>query len=90
MSGRGDGPRRSLRGLGEDVVVGPDCIIGPEVEIGRGTRLSSHVCVMGATKLGEFNTLGPFVSIGGEPQDVSYWGAPRGWRSATITRWTRA
>ncbi len=62
--------------LGEDVVIGPDCVIGPEVEIGRGTRLSSHVCLMGVTKLGAFNTLGSFVSIGGEPQDVSYWGAP--------------
>ena len=25
-------------------------------------------------RVGEFNTIGPFVAIGGEPQDLSYWG----------------
>src|SRR5262249_54364604 len=45
-----------------------------EVEIGRGTQLFSHVSLMGVTKLGEFNTIGPFVVIGSEPQDLSYWG----------------
>jgi UDP-N-acetylglucosamine acyltransferase len=58
------------------VIVGPNCVIGPEVEIGKGTRLSSHVCLLGATRLGEFNTIGSFVTIGSEPQDVTYWGAP--------------
>lgn len=55
----------------EDAVIGPCCVIGPQVQIGRGTRLVSQVCLMGVTEIGEFNTLGPFVSIGGVPQDVS-------------------
>ena len=61
--------------LGEDVYIGPCCVIGPDVEIGRGTRLQGHVCLLGAVELGEFNTVGEFVAIGGEPQDLSYWGA---------------
>lgn len=60
--------------LAQDVVVGPGCVIGPEVELGRGTELVGHICLMGAVKLGEFNTIGPFTAIGGAPQDLSYWG----------------
>jgi UDP-N-acetylglucosamine acyltransferase len=60
--------------LADDVDVGPYCVIGPDVKIGKGTRLLSHVCVMGVTTLGEFNTISPFVVIGGDPQDVSYQG----------------
>jgi UDP-N-acetylglucosamine acyltransferase len=55
----------------EDAVIGPCCVIGPQVQIGRGTRLLSQVCLTGVIKIGEFNTLGPFVSIGDVPQDVS-------------------
>jgi len=61
--------------MASDVIVGPGCVIGPEVTIGRGTRLSSHVCLMGTITIGEFNTIGPFVAIGDKPQDVSYKGA---------------
>lgn len=57
--------------LDEEVEVGPGCVIGPGVQIGRGTRLASHVCLLGLVKLGEFNTIGSFVAIGGEPQDLS-------------------
>jgi UDP-N-acetylglucosamine acyltransferase len=57
-----------------DTFIGPGCVIGPHVEIGRGTRLVGHVCLLGAVRIGEFNTIGPFVAIGGEPQDLSYWG----------------
>lgn len=60
--------------LGEETEIGPGCVIGPDVQIGRGTRLSSHVCLLGNVKIGEFNTVRPFVSIGGPPQDVSYRG----------------
>ena len=61
--------------LARDSVVGPGCVIGPDVEIGRGTKLLSHVCMSGVVRVGEFNTIGPFVAIGGEPQDLSYWGS---------------
>jgi len=58
-----------------DTEVGAGCVIGPDVEIGRGTKLLSHVCMSGVVRVGEFNTIGPFVAIGGEPQDLSYWGS---------------
>lgn len=60
--------------LADDVEVGPYCVIGPDVKIGRGTRLISHVCLMGVTTLGEFNTISPFAVLGGDPQDISYRG----------------
>ncbi len=55
-------------------MIGPGCVIGPDVEIGRGTHLLSHVCLSGVIKLGEHNRVGSFVAIGGEPQDLTYWG----------------
>jgi len=60
--------------LADDVEVGPYCVIGPDVKIGRGTRLIAHVCIEGATSLGEQNVVHPFAVIGGEPQDLSYRG----------------
>jgi len=62
--------------IAEDVEIGPYCVIGPDVRIGRGTRLVSHVTVLGHVTIGEFNQLSPFCVIGGEPQDLSYRGAP--------------
>jgi UDP-N-acetylglucosamine acyltransferase len=61
--------------IAKDAQVGRGCVIGPDVEIGRGTRLAGQVCLLGSVRIGEFNTIGPFVAIGGEPQDLSYWGA---------------
>jgi UDP-N-acetylglucosamine acyltransferase len=61
--------------VANDAVIGPCCVIGPDVEIGRGTQLVSHVCLLGTVRIGEFNTIGPFAAIGGEPQDLSYWGS---------------
>lgn len=62
--------------LADDVEVGPYCVIGPDVRIGRGTRLLGHICILGVTAIGDFNTISPFVVIGGDPQDVSYLGSP--------------
>ena len=62
--------------LAEDVEIGPGCFIGPDVVIGRGTRLLGQVCLLGVVVIGEFNTIGPYVAIGSEPQDYSYWGTP--------------
>jgi UDP-N-acetylglucosamine acyltransferase len=61
--------------IAPDVEIGPGCVIGPGVEIGRGTRLIANVCVLGEVRIGEFNTIGPYVAIGGEPQDLTYWGS---------------
>ena len=60
--------------IAKDALIGRGCVIGPDVEIGRGTRVASQVCLLGAVQIGEFNTIGPFSAIGGEPQDLSYWG----------------
>ena len=48
----------------------------PRCRSAAGTRLTSHVCLMGVVKLGEYNTIRPFVAIGGTPQDVSYRDSP--------------
>lgn len=56
--------------LAEDVSVGPFCCIGPDVSIGSGTRLLSHVVVMGHTRIGAGNVIWPHVTLGGWPQDV--------------------
>jgi UDP-N-acetylglucosamine acyltransferase len=62
--------------IADDVEIGPYCVIGPDVTIGRGTRLIAHVFIDGITTIGEDNTIYPFASIGGEPQDVSFRGSP--------------
>lgn len=60
--------------LDNDVEIGPFCVVGPDVSIGRGTKLISHVNLMGRVTLGQHNQLYPGVVIGGEPQDLSYRG----------------
>ncbi len=61
-------PRASVH---DDAEIGPGCVIGPEVRIGRGTRLDRNVCLLGVVSLGEYNTIGSFVAIGGDPQESS-------------------
>lgn len=58
--------------LHEDVEVGPFCHVGPQVEIGRGTRLVSHVVISGPTRIGEGNIFYPYCSIGQRSQDLKY------------------
>jgi len=60
--------------IADDVEIGPYCVIGPDVKIGRGCRLVAHVCILGRSTLGEYNTVFPFATIGCEPQDLSYKG----------------
>ena len=60
--------------LADDVRVGPYSIIGDNVEIGRGTRIDSHVVVNGPTTIGEDNHIYQFASIGDDPQDKKYAG----------------
>jgi UDP-N-acetylglucosamine acyltransferase len=56
----------------ESVEIGPYCIIGPNVEIGEGTTIASHVCIDGHTRIGKYNKIFPFCSIGAAPQDMTY------------------
>jgi UDP-N-acetylglucosamine acyltransferase len=60
--------------LGSDVSVGPWSIIGPEVEIGPGTIIGSHVVLKGPTRLGAYNKIYSFSSVGDDPQDKKYQG----------------
>jgi UDP-N-acetylglucosamine acyltransferase len=62
--------------LGDDVEIGPFCVVGPHVRIGAGTVLQSHVSILGHTTIGCDNRFFANSVIGGEPQDLSYRGAP--------------
>ena len=66
----------SKASLAEDVEVGPFCVVGPEAVIGAGTKLISHVVVMGRTTIGKNNQVYPNCVLGGAPQDRKYRGAP--------------
>jgi UDP-N-acetylglucosamine acyltransferase len=63
--------------LDDGVEVGPFCFIEGRARIGAGTRLVSHVTILGDTELGRDNVLHSNVVIGDEPQDISYTGGPR-------------
>ena len=60
--------------ISEDVTVGPFSVIGPDVVIGKGTKIQSHVSIIGNTKIGKNNNIYPFASIGNDPQDLKYSG----------------
>jgi UDP-N-acetylglucosamine acyltransferase len=61
--------------IAEDVEIGPYCVVGPHVRIGRGTRLIAHVCILNQTTIGENNVFHPFVTLGDDPQDLSFRGS---------------
>jgi UDP-N-acetylglucosamine acyltransferase len=54
--------------------IGPFCSIGDEVEIGEGARLLANVYVEGPTRIGKYNILQPFSTVGVSPQDLKYHG----------------
>ena len=58
--------------LAEDVEIGPFCLVGPHVKIGAGTKLESHVTVVGHTTIGCRNRFYPNCVIGTPPQDLSW------------------
>jgi UDP-N-acetylglucosamine acyltransferase len=58
--------------LADGVEIGPFCVVGPDVKIGAGTKLDSHVVLIGNTVVGERNRFCANTVIGGEPQDKSY------------------
>lgn len=60
--------------IGEGVKVGPWSIIGPDVEIGAGTEIGAHVVISCNTTIGNNNKIYPYVSLGGDPQDLHYKG----------------
>lgn len=58
--------------LGKGVSVGPFSIIGSGVKIGNGTVIGSHVLIEANTKIGNACKIFQGVSIGGEPQVMSF------------------
>ena len=60
--------------IGAGASVGPLCHVGAEASIGAGTRLVSHVTVIGATSIGENCVVFPQAVLGGPPQDLGYEG----------------
>ncbi len=60
--------------IGANVQIGPFCFVDSKVEIGEGTELLSHVVVKGPTKIGRFNRIFQFASIGEACQDLKYAG----------------
>lgn len=63
--------------LDDGVEIGPFCFLDGAIRLGAGTRLISHVTILGDTELGENNVVHPNVVIGDEPQDLSYSGGRR-------------
>ena len=60
--------------IDQNVEIGPYTVIGPDVEIQEGTKIQSHVSIIGRTKIGKNNKIYPFASIGNDPQDLKYKG----------------
>lgn len=60
--------------LAADVVIGPLCYVGANVCIGAGTRLVSHVSVLGRTTIGAGNVIWPQAVLGADPQDLKFRG----------------
>ncbi len=57
-----------------DAEIGPFCFVGRQAQIGSGTRLISHVSILGRTRIGCHNTIWPQATIGAEPQDLKFAG----------------
>lgn len=62
--------------LADGVEIGPNCYVGPGVSIDSGTKLVANVVVRGPCRIGKNNTIHPFASIGGDPQDLTWKGEP--------------
>ncbi len=58
--------------LADSVFVGPYCIIEDHVKIGENTRLIAQCHIYSNTTIGAGNTIFPFASLGGAPNDISY------------------
>ena len=58
--------------------IGPFVVIGPNVEIAAGTKIGPNAVLDGHTTIGENCNIYAGVTIGLEPQDLSYKGEPTG------------
>lgn len=62
--------------LDVDVQIGAYATVGPGVSIGRGTIVGNHSLIERNTRIGEKNRIGAFVTLGTDPQDLSFKGQP--------------
>ncbi|HEY9785004.1 MAG TPA: acyl-ACP--UDP-N-acetylglucosamine O-acyltransferase [Candidatus Obscuribacterales bacterium] len=62
----------------ESASIGPYAVIGPHVSIGEGTTVGPHAVIDGHTTIGKNCRIFAGASIGLEPQDLGYRGAPTG------------
>lgn len=60
--------------IAQHVSIGAYSIIGPEVEIGEGTWIGPHVVIQGPTRIGCYNKIFQFSSVGEIPQDLKFQG----------------
>ena len=58
--------------IADNVTIGAYSVIGAQVEIGEGTVLGPHVVINGPTKIGKYNRIFQFASVGDVPQDLKY------------------
>ena len=58
------------------VQIGHSAFIDAHVELGEGTIVKPFAMITGHTKIGKFNTIFSYASIGEAPQDISYQGEP--------------
>ena len=62
--------------VAKDVKIGAYSVIGPDVSIDSGCEIGPHVVIQGPTSIGKDNKFFQFASIGADPQDKKYQGAP--------------
>lgn len=62
--------------LEDEVSIGPYCVVSGGAFLGEGTRLISHVSILGNVRMGRGNVVYPNCVIGAEPQDLGYRGEP--------------
>lgn len=60
--------------IADDAFIGPFCFVGRLAKIGAGTRLISHVSVLGKTIIGKNNTIWSQATLGADPQDLKFTG----------------
>lgn len=58
--------------LADDVEVGPFCVLEGKIVLGSGTRLISHVSMLGPVTVGQGTTFYPGSTVGFPPQDYKF------------------
>jgi UDP-N-acetylglucosamine acyltransferase len=62
--------------IGSNVKIEAFCVIEEDVEIGEGTHIMSHACVLSGSRIGKNCRIFPGAVVGGVPQDLKFKGEP--------------